>query len=216
MADKRIATQQLLSRWHEGDEESLAQLLSRHLPWIEAQVSSRLGPALRKKAETQDFVQDALLQVLRYTPRFTVESGDMFRRLLVTIIQNMLRDRSDWFNARRREMHRERPLARDTILRLDPPVQEVDSPSKQIEVEEDRARVRLALELMPPEEQRLIVRREWDEWEFAKIGEELSITADAARMRFHRALLQLQARVEQLSGGMLEQILSEQSGDGHE
>ncbi|MFH0945900.1 MAG: RNA polymerase sigma factor [Planctomycetota bacterium] len=216
MADEQTATQQLLSRWHGGDEESLAELLARHLPWIEAQVSKRLGTALRKKAETQDFVQDALVQALRYSPRFTIQSGDMFRRLLLAIIQNVLRDRSDWFNARRREMHRERPLARDTILRLDPPVQEVESPSKRIELEEERALVRLALELMPPEEQRLILRREWDGWEFSRIGQELSITGDAARMRFHRALLQLQARVEQLSNGLLDRILSEQDGDGHE
>ncbi len=205
--ENRIATRQLLEKWHAGDQDALAELLARHLPWIERQVSARLGAELRRKAETQDFVQDALLETLRYVPRFTLAGGAVFRALMLRIIENILCDRHDWFTARRREICRERPLARDTILDLDPPAEKVASPATLAAADEEEARVRLALELIDPADRHLIVRREWDGWEFARIGAEAGISADAARMRFHRALIRLHGSVQRISEGRLEELL---------
>lgn len=210
--DERTVASTLFDRWHQGDEKALAELLSRNLLWIEAQVSRRLGAELRGKAETQDFVQDALLEALRYTPRFKVENEAVFRKLLLRIIENVLCDRHDWFTARRREMHRERPLVRDTVLQLDPPVQQVTAAGARAERREYEARVRLALELLDPEERRLVLRREWDGLEFAALGEELGISTDAARMRFHRTLVRLEALVCRIGRGELEQCLDESRG----
>ena len=65
-------TVELLNRWHAGDREALAHLLQRDLPWIRAHVSRRLGPLLRQKGETVDYVQDAFVAALQYGPRFVV------------------------------------------------------------------------------------------------------------------------------------------------
>jgi RNA polymerase sigma factor (sigma-70 family) len=111
-------------------------------------------------------------------------------------------------------MHRERPLARDTVLELDPPVEQVAPADRRLEIEEEEARIRFALELLDPDDRHLILRREWDGLDFARIGEELSISPDAARMRFHRALLRLQQRVGELSTGRLSDFLPESDGSG--
>ena len=65
-SDATTDTPDLLRRWHEGDEAALSRLLERELPWIRQLVHRRLGPLLRRSGETQDFVQEAMVEVLRY------------------------------------------------------------------------------------------------------------------------------------------------------
>ncbi|MFG0317500.1 MAG: RNA polymerase sigma factor [Planctomycetota bacterium JB042] len=200
-------TRELLARWHAGDEEALATLVERHRDWIESRVRRRLGAALRAKDETQDVVQDAVLELLRYAPRFAARHGGTFRRLVARIVENVLRDRSDWFTARRRAMSRERPLAADSVLWIDPPVGAPARPDDRAAADEAAARMRLALELLGEEDRRVVVLRDWDGLEFARIGERTGARADAVRMRYHRALLKLAELVDRLRaegvGGLL-------------
>ncbi len=213
--DERAETRELLARWHDGERAALDELLRRHLPWIEEQVSRRLGSALRAKAETQDFVQDAVIEALRYAPRFSVANEAVFRRILLRIIRNVLCDRHDWFTARRREMSRERPLARDTVLDLDPPRERVPPPGGAAEQAELEARVRLALEFLSEEERRVVILRDWDGLEFGAIGDAAGVSADAARMRYHRALVRLTAHAERILSGELRPLLDGEEGIGH-
>jgi len=74
MAPETTETPDLLRRWHAGDEEALGRLLERELPWVRRLVHRRLGPLLRRSGETQDFVQEAMVEVLRYGPRFTASN----------------------------------------------------------------------------------------------------------------------------------------------
>ena len=52
-------TRLLLQRWHQGDRDAVDLLIRRDLPWIRDFVSARLGPLLRARGETQDYLQDA-------------------------------------------------------------------------------------------------------------------------------------------------------------
>jgi len=208
-------TQELLQNWHQGDPAALDELLRRHLPWIRRRVSERLGPVLRSKAETQDFVQEALLQVLRYGPRFLLGSDAGFRKLVARIIENMLRDQHDWYSAHRRAVSRERPLPASSVLCLDGPVQRVTPPRELAQRHEWQAQVRLALELLSPDERRVLLWREWEHRSFGEIGAALGLTEDAARMRCNRALLRLSAMVEQLRRQDLDAALAlAEEGDG--
>src|SRR5262245_5246401 len=117
----------------------MPRLLERHLPWLRAEVRRQLGPELRKKAETEDFVQDAALNVLRFSPRFVVADEDQFRALLARIVVNVVRHKHEWFTARRRRLALERPLPTDSVLRLGSP----GSPSGFAEQAEREALVRL-------------------------------------------------------------------------
>jgi RNA polymerase sigma factor (sigma-70 family) len=208
-------TTHLLERWHSGDDRALEVLLERHLDWIRRQVSRRLGPVLRAKGETQDFVQESLLEVFHYAPRFVVEDETQFRRLLARIIENVLRDQHDYFTARRRALDRECPLPSDTVLSLDAPVQKVPQPGQVADHHETRALVRLALELIDPADRRVLLWRLWEDRGFRDIGAELSISEDAARMRVNRALLRLTRTVEKLERGELGALLDEpRSGAG--
>ncbi|HMQ23284.1 MAG TPA: sigma factor, partial [Planctomycetota bacterium] len=99
-------TYHLLERWHGGDEQALGVILERDLPWIRKRVEERCGDALRKRVDDEDLVQEAMLEVLRYGPRFLMSDRDQFRGLMVRIIENVIRGQHDFHNALRRELAR--------------------------------------------------------------------------------------------------------------
>jgi RNA polymerase sigma-70 factor, ECF subfamily len=194
-------TRLLLQRWHAGDRKAIDALLARDLPWIHDHVHARLGPLLRARGETMDYVQAAVLEVLAYTPRFVTENRRHFRALLARIVENHLRDAHDHHNAARRTPARERPLPSDSVLDLDRPQRSVTQPADAAARGETEAWVRLALELLEPEDRQVLVLRQWQQLEFAAIGENMGLSEDAARMRFQRALPKLARQLERLRSG---------------
>ena len=208
-------TVELLQRWHSGDRDALALLLQRDLPWIRAHVSRRLGPLLRAKGETVDYVQDAFLETLQYGPRFVVEDVAQFRALVARIVENTLRDQHDWHDAQRRGGGggaRVDPLPSNSVLQLDPRMRSVTRPDVAAEQNELKAWMRLALELLEPDDRRVILLREFEGLGFAEIGERLGIGETGARMRFTRAIPRLADKVKQLQAGQLRDALGSDPG----
>lgn len=191
MAATETRTAVLLQRFHEGELDALSTLLARHLPWIREEVHRQLGPALRRKAETEDFVQDAALNVLRYAPRFVIHDDQHFRALLARIVLNVVKDRNKWFTARRRRMAAERPLPPDSVMDLSHARGASPTPSHAASTAEREAFIRLGIELLGEEDREVIVLREWDRKAFGEIASELGIASDAARMRYARAVRRL-------------------------
>ena len=200
----------LLQRWNAGDETALQELLQLHLPWIQSHVHKRLGGLVRAKEETSDVVQNALVEFLRYGPRFQVSNEAHLRFLLGRIAENVLRDRHDYFTRRRRQAAREQPLPEDSVLELDAGTRDGQRPDAELERKQWQAWVRLALELIDPNDREVIVLRQWDELEFAQIAEKLGGSADSVRMRFQRALPKLALKIQQLQRGEFAQLDLEQ------
>lgn len=199
-----------LHQWNRGDASALDRLLEDQLPWLRNYVRKRMGPILRNKGETSDYVQDALMEFLRYGPKVEISSERHFKALLVRITENSLRGRYDWFTAHRRRISRERPLPSDTILSLDPPAdKETDSPSRVIQKNEDEAWVRLGVEILDAADRDIVVMRQWERRSFVQIGEALGINSDAARKRHDRALGRLGEKVCLLRQGKLDQVFDE-------
>lgn len=194
----KTATSQYLQQWQRGDQKGLDGLLERHLPWIQAHVRKRLGPLLRRKGDTSDYVQDAIIQFLKYGPRILISEDGHFRALLLRIVENSLRDKHDWFTARRRAVARERPLPTDTVLSLDPPQGSDKTPSQVAQEQEDEAWIRLGMELLDPEDREPLILRQWESLSFKEIGERLGISTDAAWMRHNRAVQRLAKKVGDL------------------
>lgn len=187
-----------LQKWHQGEAEGLSELIKRHLPWIHAHVRKRLGKDLRKKAESVDFVQDAMVQFLKYGPRIHISDDAQFRALLKRIVENAVRDRNDWFRAKRRNMSRECPLPSDTVLDLDSAVKTDRTPSQSAQRQEHEAWVRLGLELLDPDDRQVIVLRQWEKASFQAIAQQFDMKADAIRMRYNRALGKLSDKIGEI------------------
>jgi RNA polymerase sigma-70 factor (ECF subfamily) len=198
-----------LKRWHDGDQKALDALLAHHLPWLKAQVRKKLGAALRRKGQTVDYVQEAMIQFLRYGPRFTLASSTQFRALLLRIAENAIKNQYRWYTAQRRAISRERPLHSDTILVLDPPRVRVNTPSQSLERHEREAWIRFGLEFLDAEGREIIVLRQWNNLSFTEIGERLGISTDAARMKHNRAVKRLGDKVWMLRSGKLNRVLGQ-------
>ncbi|MHC4944282.1 MAG: RNA polymerase sigma factor [Planctomycetota bacterium] len=211
MKDKNEETAASLQKWYSGDEQGLNAILERHLPWIRAQVRQRLTALLRIKGDSGDYVQDAVLQFLRFGPRIMIKNEDHFRAFLLKVVENTLNDKYDWYTARRRNIAQERPLPSDTVILLDPPKGSGHTPSRSAERHEREAWVRLGLELLDPEDRELLILRKWDKLSFSKLGDHLGISEDAARMRYNRTVIKLGDVVLALRRGELGQFIDTES-----
>jgi len=210
MKDEDQQTVVLLQRWHGGDGDALNEILDRDLPWIRSKVRQRLGAPLRSKAESLDFVQDAMLEMLRYGPRFELANKAHFRCLMARIIENVLRGKHDWFHAQRRQLARERPLGTGTIVCLDPQ-KSMATPSLIVDRNEREARVRLAVELLDAEDREVLVLRQWQGLSFKEVAEQLGTNEDAARMRFNRTLPKVARIMRQLESGEIDELVEDSS-----
>jgi RNA polymerase sigma factor (sigma-70 family) len=203
MAEAPDATPELLRRWHAGDATALTALVQAHLPWLRAHVAKRLGGFLRERAEADDYLQEAVLDFLRDGPRFQVQSAAQLRTLLARIVENTLRDKNDWFRAKRRHLAGEVRLPTETVLPLDPALQQSTTPSRNAVRTEVRDWVRLGLELLEPEDRKILLAREYEDRSFVEIGAELGMTPNSVRMRWVRAVARLAELLQDLRAGNL-------------
>ncbi|MHC4945305.1 MAG: RNA polymerase sigma factor [Planctomycetota bacterium] len=195
-----------LQRWYCGDQKALDALLENHMAWIHKMVRERMGSLLREKGDTCDYVQDAVVQFLQYGPRFTISNDARFRGLLLKIVENILCNKYNWFTARRREIARERPLPTDTVLSLDPPQQQMNTPSEFAAKHEREAWIRLGIEFVSPEDREVLILREWDKLPFEEVGKRLGISSGAAQVRHFRAVSRLSKKVSALRRGDLDSV----------
>lgn len=201
----------LLERWHAGDESALHTMLEQELPWIRARVESRLGSFLKQLGDAEDYVQAAMLQILKHGPRFRVSDRGHFRRLLAVLVENTIRQEHRFHRRERRDVDRVQALPRDSVLDLDPPRRGVTRPSAVVAKQEEAAWLRLAMDLLPSTDGQIVRMRTWDGLAFGEIGAAVELTEGAARMRFQRALGRMARNFVQLRSGQLAAILDERS-----
>ena len=180
----------LMRAWNAGNNEAFDALIRRVMPWLNDYVHGQLGDRLRAKVETQDVIQDAVTNFLKYAPRFAVEHDDQLRALVRQIANNVIRGHHRYFQCKRRELALERPLSGVTTV-----VFAGGTPSQVVMADDREARVRLALEMLEPLEQRIVCMRVYEDQSFRQIGATVKLAEDATRMRFNRALRKLETKV---------------------
>jgi len=203
----------LLQRWQVGDRTALDELLERDLPWIREQVSRRLGGLLRRKGEPDDFVNEAIVELLTYVPRFQVASRTLFRALLARVVENTLRDQHERYTAQRRNVQKERAFPTDVSAMPEPARGQVATPSQIFDASERQQWVRFATDLLPSLDREVVILRTRQHLSFLEIGRRLDVAPDAARMRFDRALIRLSDLVAQLRRGELKRLPEERPSD---
>jgi RNA polymerase sigma factor (sigma-70 family) len=199
-------TRTLLQRWHAGDADALAELVAQDREWVEGHVRARLGALLRAREDTQDIVQNTMVEILRYGPRFVLSDRGHLRGLLARMVESVLRGQAQRWSADKRDVRREArpvsPAASDTVLDLDLPGPDTQ-PTTAAMRSETRDWVRLALALLEPEDRLVVVWRDYEELSFVAIAQRLTATEDGVRMRHKRALAKLANKLRQLRAGEL-------------
>ena len=171
----------LIERARAGDREALERLFARHLKPLQRWARGRLPKWARDLADTDDLVQDTLVQTFKriedFEPRRVGALQAYLRQAVLNRIRNELRRKG------------RQPHATD-LDGLE--VESVESPLEQAIGQEAVERYEGALQRLKAEEREAIIARVEMGYSFEELAEALGKpTPDAARKTAHRALVRL-------------------------
>jgi RNA polymerase sigma-70 factor (ECF subfamily) len=172
------STTELLTRARSGDHAALEALLARSLPALRRWARGRLPRVARGLLDTQDLVQDTVVQTLRRLETFEPRHQGALQAYLRQAILNRIRDEL-------RKHHR-----RGGAVPLDD--QHADAAESPLEVaigRERLARYERALARLRPAEREAIVARIELQYDYEQLAMALGKpTANAARVALKRAV----------------------------
>lgn len=100
-------TMQLLELHRNGHEGALDKLFRRYYPKVERIVRVRMGPALRKRADVADLVQESLLVAFRDIDTYEVREDARFVNWISRIVERTIQNRIRHEGAQKRDYRRE-------------------------------------------------------------------------------------------------------------
>lgn len=180
------STFHLIERARAGDQEALERLFARHLEPLQRWARGRLPKWARDLADTDDLVQDTLLQ--------TFKKIDDFEPRRVGALQAYLRQAV--LNRIRNELRRKgrQPHATD-LEGIE--VDTAQSPLEQAIGQEAVERYERALQRLTAEDQEAIIAKVEMGYTYQELAQALGKrTSEAARKTAHRALLRLAKEME--------------------
>ncbi len=180
-AAKTASTRELLEQAQKGDRSSLDRLLTRYLPRFRRWASGRLPKAARDLLDTEDLVQETLLQTVRNLDHLEDRGEGAFQAYVRASLRNRIQDQL-------------RRLARRGVGDSLPDglITEECSPIESLVGKETLERYEAALEKLSPVEREAVVGRVELGFSYAELAEGLGKpSADAARMTVSRALIRL-------------------------
>jgi RNA polymerase sigma factor (sigma-70 family) len=196
----------LLDAWFRGDQQALVELVRSEAPWMRLYARKRLSARMCTFETSEDVVQSVMLNLLKAELRFRPENVRQFRALLARALYNRLCEVHDYVEPRERGRANCTPSqAPGHVLQLP----SKDAPDRQLSENEEHAFVRLALQLLNPDDRRIILWRDFQNMPFAQIGEHLSMSEDGARSRHRRALARMKVQLENLKRGQTDALIRE-------
>jgi RNA polymerase sigma-70 factor (ECF subfamily) len=175
------STLHLLERARAGDQNAVDRLLARHLGPLQRWARGRLPGWARDLSDTDDLVQDTLLQTFRRLGDFEVRGVGALQAYLRQAVINRVRD-----ELRRRARRPE--ITELDGARADPAL----SPLEQAIGRESLARYEHALARLTDDDREAIVGRVEMGYSYEELAEVLGKpTAEAARKAARRALVRL-------------------------
>ncbi|MGH9349309.1 MAG: RNA polymerase sigma factor [Vicinamibacterales bacterium] len=174
------STVTLLDRYRQGDTEALNTLYARYLGPLRRWARGRLPQWARDVGDTEDLVQDTLIQALRRMDTFEPRGAGALGGYLRQAILNRIVDR----------VRRRRPpvIAEPTneVVAIDP------SPLEELIGKQMLDRYEVALQQLRPDEREAVVGRLEFGMSYLDLASALGKSSpDAARMAVSRALLKV-------------------------
>ena len=175
------STFQLIERFRGGDKEALERLFARHLPRLQRWARGRLPRWARDLADTQDLVQETLIQTFNRIDVFEPRREGALQAYLRQAVMNRIRD--EIRRVARKPAHGELEGTE---------VDRVRSPLEQAVGMEQIERYESALGRLRPEEKEAIILRVELGYTYEELARLLEKpTSDAAHKATKRALVRL-------------------------
>ncbi len=194
-------TELLLDAAAHGDAQARGRLLERHRQKLKRMVAVRLDRRLAARLDPSDVVQETLADAARKLDGYLRDRPLPFYPWLRQLAEDhlgMLHRRH--VRAGRRSVVREEPagLPHESALELaERLLDTAGGPSAGLRREEQRARVRAALERLPERDREVLVLRHLEQLSTADTAAVLGVSEGAVKMRLLRAV----QRLHELLGG---------------
>jgi RNA polymerase sigma-70 factor, ECF subfamily len=184
------STFHLIERARAGDQEAVERLFARHLKPLQRWARGRLPKWARDLADTDDLVQDTLVQTFKRIEHFEPRRVGALQAYLREAVLNRIR------NELRRKGRQ--PHATD-FEGID--VESVESPLEQAIGREAVERYEAALQRLTADEREAIIARVEMGYSYEELAEALGKpTPDAARKAARRALVRLAEEMKRGAG----------------
>jgi RNA polymerase sigma-70 factor (ECF subfamily) len=171
-----------------GDEAALGQMLEETRSYLLLVADRELDGQLRAKVGASDIVQDTLLEAGQGIGAFRGGTEDELRAWLLRILRHNLTDVArKYFVATRRAVGRELPL----LEGLEPATRPGNSPSSIVRRAEADEELDAAIDQLPEKYRSAVLLRHQQRLSWNEVGQQLGITAEAARKIWSRAIRQL-------------------------
>ena len=178
----------LIERVKAGDQQALERLFARHVKPLQRFASGRLPKWARDLADTDDLVQDALLQTLKRIENFEPRHVGALQAYLRQAVLNRIRD----------ELRRKGRQGEVTDID-DLQVDSAESPLEQAIGREAVERYERALSTLKSDERNAIIARVEMGYTYEEMAQELGKpSAEAARKAAQRALVRLAGEMGRL------------------
>jgi RNA polymerase sigma-70 factor (ECF subfamily) len=188
-----------------GDRSALSELFRVHQPSLVRLVKLRLDPALRRRLDPADVVQEAWVEIIRRFGEWHARKDVPFLVWLRLTTRQTLAgvERIHLGTAKRAARREERDLLACTSVSAtsfaDALVASTTSPIEGAQREEMRARVLAALESLDEIDREIVALRQFEARSNEEAAAELSIEPAAASKRFTRALLRLRPHLDSMT-----------------
>jgi len=174
---------------HEGNREALGRLLEFCRRYLLLVANQELTPAISAKVAPSDIVQDTLLEAGRDFPGFHGGSEEELLAWLRGILRNNVADVRRRFEAEKRQLDREIPLAELPANEL--PRNPEETPSRHAQARERDEQLEKAMRQLPENYRQVLFLYTSKGLTFAQIAEKLGSTTDAVRKLWGRAVEEL-------------------------
>ncbi|MAB87848.1 MAG: hypothetical protein CMJ90_00115 [Planctomycetes bacterium] len=193
MRDESVKANLALARG--GDRRALDRLLETVHGRLRRLAEGRLGPGLRAKMRTSDVLQSTYLDVVKSVERFEGEDEEAFVGWVARIMENNIRDKGKYFQARKRRDPEGATLPLNEAEDVKTPGA---TPSVEVVRAEDLVLVSRALEDLGEDYRQVIILRLVEGRSHKEVGELLGRTEAATRMLLSRARAALALALDRL------------------
>lgn len=181
-----------------GSSQALGELLETSRNYLLLVANLALKGKIRGKVGPSDIVQETFIEAQRAFERFEGKSQEELQRWLYRILEHRIGNTFKRFlKANRRDITREVDWSGLflTLAEHDLPGNDPKTPGTLLSLQEDAGQLELASAKLPPDHQQVIHLRVDERLSFEEIGSRMQRSTDAARKLFARAVLKLQALV---------------------
>ena len=195
-------TQELLANARGGDDAAVNRLLDEHRGAVRRLIDLRMDQALKRRVDASDIVQEVMIEASRRLSAYLADPVLPFHLWLRQMAKDRLIDAHRRHRqAGRRSMDREQPLyaasADQSSFDLAAQLRDQElTPAAAAAWEELQRRFREACAQLDDQDQEIVFMRHFEHFTNGDAAEALGLSAQAASMRYLRAMRRLRTLME--------------------